>query len=116
MILIEFSKLVYPWEKDFIKSFNYFVNNYIQHIACLTKTEEDKNLERWFFFLEIEEFVNEIKKNLPHLHKLFLKNKVKDLKLGECIDTTSFIKMSKEIKLIPVFLSTKEVVNVMNNF
>ncbi len=109
---MEISKLVFNWEKNFLKSFSYFVNKYIIHIPCLKKTDEEKNMERWYFFLEYPEFINEIRKHLPHLHKVFHKNKVKDLKVSECINTTNFLKMCKDMSIIPVFLSTKEIINV----
>lgn len=109
---MEISKLIFNWEKNFLKSFSYFINKYIINIPCLTKTAEEKNMERWYFFLEYEDFVNEVRKRLPNLHKLFLKYKVKDLKVSESINTTNFIKMCKELKIIPVFLSTKEIISV----
>lgn len=112
VILIEFSKIVFPWEKNFVKSFTYFINKYILHIQCLNKSPEEKNMERWYFFLESDEFIKEIKKHMPMLHKIFIKYKVKDLKVNECINTSNFIKMSKEMTVIPVFLSAKEIISV----
>jgi hypothetical protein len=112
IILMELSKLVFPWEKNYLKSFSYFVNKYIVNIPCLAKSKEEKNMERWYFFLESDEFVREVKKHLHFMHKTFSKFKVKDLKVSECIDTTSFLKLCKDMCIVPVFLTAKEIISV----
>ncbi len=106
------SKLIYNWETNALKSLTYFINKYIINIPCLQKNEEEKNMERFYFFLENEEYQKEIKKHLGFLYKIFLKNKVKDLKVGDYTDSTIFLKMCKELEIIPVFLSAKEIINV----
>ena len=116
MILIEFSKIVYPWEQNYMKSLSYFVNKYTLNIQCLKKTPEENIMERWYSFLENDEFSAEVKKHLSNFYKTFKKYKVKDLKVSECINITEFLKMGKDLNLIPVFLSTKDVINVSDYF
>jgi hypothetical protein len=113
IILLEMSKLTFAWEKNYIKSFNYFINKYIIHLPCLDKTLEEKNYERWFFFLETPEFIKEVKKHMSYLYKLFNKYKEKDLRIGLTINTNDFLLMCKEKSIIPVFLTNKDVVNVL---
>ena len=69
-------------------------------------------MERWYFFLEYDDFVKEIKKHLARLHKAFIKHKVKDLKVSECINMENFLKMCKEMTIVPVFLSNKDIISV----
>jgi tRNA U54 and U55 pseudouridine synthase Pus10 len=109
---MEFSKVVYPWEQNFIKSFSYYIQKFLVGIPCEERTPEEKNTERWYFYLENETFKAEIKQHLGKLYKLFTKYKVKDLKVSECTCTTDFIKMCKDLQIIPVFLTTKDVINV----
>ena len=106
------SKLVYNWETCPIRTLNYFINKFIINMPCLQKSEEEKNMERFYFFLENEEFKKEIRNHLGYFYKIFLKNKVKDLKVGDYTDTTIFLKMCKELEIIPVFLSGKEIIYV----
>ena len=110
------SKLVYNWETNPVRTLNYFINKFLINIPCLQKNEEEKNMERFYFFLENEEFQKEIKNHLSYLYKIFLKNKVKDLKVGDYTDTTIFLKMCKELEIIPVFLSAKEIIYVKLDF
>ncbi len=109
---MELSKMVYPWEQNFIKSFSYFVHKYLVKIPCLERTTEEKNTERWYSFLEHDGFRAEVKLHISKLYKLFVKYKVKDLKVSECISINDFIKMTKDLEVIPVFLSTKDIINV----
>jgi hypothetical protein len=106
------SRLIYNWETNPILSLTYFINKFIINISCLQKTEEERNMERFYFFLEDEEFKREIKKHLSYLYKIFLKYKVRDLKVGDFTDTTNFLKMCKDVEIIPVFLSVKEIMFV----
>jgi hypothetical protein len=112
IILLEFSKVAFTWEKDFLKSFNYFINKYIIHIPCLVKTMDEKNMERWYFFLENAEFIKEVKKHMNYFYKIFFKYKVKDLKVSTCTNISNFLTMCKDKSIIPVFLSTKDVISV----
>lgn len=107
------SRLTFNWETNPIRSLTYFINKYIVNISCLQKTEEERNMERFYYFLENEEFKKEIKKHFSYLYKIFLKYKVKDLKVGDFTDTTNFLKMSKDLEIIPVFLSAKEIILVI---
>jgi hypothetical protein len=43
---------------------------------------------------------------------MFLKYKVKDLKVAECIQAKEFLKFTKDINVIPIFLTAKDVINV----
>ena len=116
MILIEFSKIVYPWEKNYMKGLSYFVNKLTLNIQCLNKSPEENIMERWYSFLENDELSTEVKKHLSNYYKTFKKYRVKDLKVSECINIAEFLKMGKDLNIIPVFLSTKEVINVSNYF
>ncbi len=113
-VLIQFSQIIFSWEKDPLKSFSYFSEQYLINIPCLKLSFGQKNLERWYFFLESQEFSLEIKKHLSRLHKVFLKYKLRDLRVSECVNTEDFLKMSKEMSIVPVFLSSKEVITVIN--
>ena len=51
---------------------------------------------------------------MPSLSKFFQKYKFLDLRVTECISTEGFIKMCKDLTIIPVFLSAKEILNIIN--
>ena len=111
-MIMEFSKLLYPWEQNYVKSFSYYVHKFLVGIPCEERSTEEKNTERWYFYFENENFKTEVKQNIGKLYRVFNKYKVKDLKISECICTTDFIKMCKDIEIIPLFLTTKDVINV----
>lgn len=111
-LLAEFGKLYYPWEKDELKCLNYFVSRHLRTLPSFQKGSEEKLLERWYFFLEAPEFCGEVRKHLLNLHRLFLRHKERDLKLGETTCTANFLKMCKELKVVPVFQSAKEIISV----
>lgn len=111
-IIIEFSRKEFPWEKDHFKTFKYFINRRINHFPCLEKTYYEKNMERFYFFLEYDDYQQQIKKYIPMLKKNFLKYKHSDLRINECISTDGFIKMCKDLTIIPVFMSAKEILGV----
>ena len=113
-IIIEFSKKEFPWEKDDLRKFKYFFNKRINHFPCLERTYEERNMERFFFFLEYDDYQAQIKKFLPTLKRNFQKYKHSDLRISECISTESFIKMCKDLTIIPVFMSAKEILGVIN--
>lgn len=113
-ILLEFSKLIFYWEKKPLNSFRFFINKFIINIPCLAKTEEDKVLDRWFFLFQFGDLFKEINKHLAFLYKNFTAFKVKDLRLGECMDAMNFINFSKDFGVIPGFLSAKESINIIN--
>ena len=106
--------MIFFWEKKPLNSFRYFINKFILNLPCLAKTEEDKILDRWFFLFEYGDLSKEIKKHLTFLYKNFQAYKVKDLRLGECMDAPNFLKFSKDLNLIPIFLSAKEAICVIN--
>ena len=62
--------------------------------------------------VESSDIRKEVTNNLNMLYKLFNKYKVKDLKLGQVMDNNDMIKFSKDLTIIPTFLSSKDVVNV----
>ena len=113
-IVIEFSRKEFPWEKDSFRTFKYFFNRRINHLPCLERTYEEKNMERFFFFLEYDDYQQQIKKYLIPLKRNFIKYKNSDLRINECISTEGFIKMSKDLTIIPVFMSAKEILGVVN--
>lgn len=113
-IIIEFARKEFEWEKDHFKAFKYFINRRINHFPCLEPTFEEKNLERFYFFLEYDDYQQEIKKLLPCLKRCFTKYKHSDLRISECISSDGFIKMCKDLTIVPVFMSSKEVVDVIN--
>ena len=109
---MEFSTIAFEWEKNPLNSLTYFLNKYMVNIHCMQKCEDEKNMERFYFFLENKEFKKEVKKHLPHLFKTFLKYQVKDLKIGDFTNSSNFLKMCKDLEIVPVFLSAKEIINV----
>ena len=112
-ILVEMGKIEFPFENNYCQILNYFYNKRLIRVIGMQKTLEEKNYERWYFFLETPEMAKEISKNLNMFYKFFLKYKVKDLKLGEVIDTNNMIKFCKDFTIIPTFLSSKDIVNVI---
>jgi hypothetical protein len=112
MLLIELGKLDFPFENNNIKLLTYFYNKRLISSPSMQKSEEEKYFERWYFYLENSDIRKEVSNNLNMLFKLFNKYKVKDLKLGEVMDNNEMIKFSKDLTIIPTFLSSKDVVNV----
>ena len=110
--LIEIAKIDFPFENNNTKILNYFFNKRLIGNSNMQKTDEEKNFERWYFFLENVDIRKEVVKNLNILFKFFNKYKVKDLKLGEVMDVNQMIKFCKDLTIIPTFLSSKDVVNV----
>lgn len=113
-ILTEFARKEFSWEKDHFRAFKYFINKRINHFTCLERTYQEKNMERFFFFLEYEDYQVEIKKFFPVLKRTYLKYKHADLRIADCISSDGFIKMCKEVTIIPVFMSSKEVLDIVN--
>lgn len=111
-MIIEFSKKEFPWEKDQFRTFKFFINRRINHFPCLVKSYEEKNLERFYFFLEYDDYQQQIRKYLPPLKRNFIKYRHSDLRITECISTDGIIKMCKEMTIIPVFMSAKDVIGV----
>lgn len=111
-VLIELAKVDFPFENNSNKLLNYFFNKRLIGSPSMAKTDEEKNLERWYFFLESTEIRKEVAKNLSLFFKFFNKYKVKDLRLGEVMDVNEMIKFCKDLTIIPTFLSSKDVVNV----
>ena len=50
---------------------------------------------------------------MSYLYKLFNKYKEKDLRIGISINTNDFLLMCKDKSIIPIFLTNKDVVNVL---
>lgn len=113
-IIIEFAKKEFPWEKDTFRAFKYFFNRRVNHLKCLERTYEERNMERFYFFLEYDDYQHQIKKYLQSLKRNFIKYKHSDLRISECISTEGFIKMCKDLTIIPVFMSAKEILGVIN--
>ena len=111
-VLAEIAKIEFPFENNSIKLLYYFFNKRLIGSPSMSKTDEEKNFERWYFFLESTEIRKEVAKNLGLFFKFFNKYKVKDLKLGEVMDVNRTIKFCKDLTIIPTFLSSKDVVNV----
>ena len=70
MILLEFSKIMYPWERSVTKAFQYYFNVSLYNLPCLKKTMDEISVERWYFFLENPKFKNEIRNYLPKIYKV----------------------------------------------
>lgn len=111
-VLIEIGKLDFPFENNSNKILNYFFNKRLIGSPSIAKTDEEKNFERWYFFLESTEIRKQVAKNLSLFFKFFTKYKVKDLRLGEVMDVNEMIRFCKDLTIIPTFLSSKDVVNV----
>jgi len=111
-LLIELGKIDFPFENNNLKILNYFYNKRLIGSPSMQKSEEEKYFERWYFYLESSDIRKEVTNNLNMLYKLFNKYKVKDLKLGQVMDNNDMIKFSKDLTIIPTFLSSKDVVNV----
>lgn len=109
LILDEIAKPHYSWANTINNRLKYFFNQFIVGLSCLKKTIQDKNIERWYYFLETEEFKPVIKKHLNKLYVLYNQYRIGD----ELIDMTSFIQLTKNKKIIPVFLTSKEVISVV---
>lgn len=63
---------------------------------------------------ENESIYKEVKKHLPFLYKIYKNFKLKDLRYGECMDTSCFTNFAKEYTIIPNYLSTKETNYIIN--
>ena len=113
-ILLEFSKLIYDWEKKPLNCFRYFINKFLLNIPCLAKTDDEIIFDRCYFLFEHGDLYKEVNKHLPFLYKNFQKYKVKDLRLGERIDNLNFINFAKDFTIIPCYLSAKEAINTVN--
>ena len=111
-IITEFAKKEFSWEKDHFRAFKYFINRRINHFPCLERTYSEKNMERFYFFLEYDDYQDQVRKFVPALKRNFLKYKHVDLRISECISSDGFIKMCKDLTIIPVFMSSKEVLEV----
>jgi len=111
-VLIEIAKLEFPFENNKNKILNFFYNKRLIGCLSMQKTDEEKNFERWYFYLECSEIRKEVSKYLNLFYKFFNKYKVKDLKLGEVMDTNEMIKFGKDLTIIPTFLSSKDIVSV----
>ena len=115
-VLIEIAKIDFPYENNNFKLLNYFYNKRLIGSPNMQKSDDEKNFERWYFFLECSDIRKEVIRHLNMLYKIFNKYKVKDLKLGEVIDVNEMIKFCKDLTIIPTFLSSKDVVNVKINY
>jgi len=105
---------MFAWEKNTMNCLIYFVNKFILNIECLKKSDEEKILDRYYFLLEHGNFSGEVKNHLSLLFKHFQRYKVKDLRFGECIDDNNFQKFAKDVGITPVFLSSKDIVYIIN--
>lgn len=108
LILDEIAKTHYSWANTINNRLKYFFNQFIVGLPCLKKTIQDKYIERWYYFLETEEFRQVIRKYLNKLYALYNKYRIGD----DFIHMTSFIQLVKDKKIIPVFLTSKEVISV----
>lgn len=111
-LLIELGKIEFAYENNNVKILNYFYNKRLIGSPSMQKSDEEKYMERWYFYLESSDIRKEVNHNLNMLYRFFMKYKVKDLKLGEVMDNNEMIRFSKDLTIIPTFLSSKDVVNV----
>ena len=109
-IFIEIAKYLYEWEDNEYIRVKYLINNNLD-LSCLKKTLKDKKFERWYYLLETREIRNVIKKYLDKLYSIFNK-----YARDTCyIKIENFINICQEMSLIPIFQSTKEMVEIVSN-
>lgn len=110
-ILNEISKHLYKWENNDLFRIRYLINNHFSNLPCLTKTLQEKKFDRWYFLLESEPIKNIVKEYLPFLFDWFYKNADS---FKYILEIEIFMKMIQEKKIVPVFLSNKEVMGIYN--
>ena len=86
------------------------INNQFSNLPCLAKTTQEKKNERWYFLLESDDIRSVVKDYLNFLYDWFSKNSSSNFR----VDMETFIKMAQLKKMVPVFLSNKEVVSTFN--
>ena len=109
-ILQEISKHLYEWEDDSNMRLKYLINNNYVGLPALIISNNDKKLQRWFYLLNTKELKNVVKKYIGRIYSLFLKYCDNRKKLS----IQNFIKIVQDKKLVPVFLSSKEVIYILN--
>ena len=110
-ILDEIAKHLYPWETNQMNRIKYLIGNKLANLPCIEKTEEDKKRDRWYYLLETDEIKPIFKENVFLLYSWFSKH-CDDCK--KILDIETFINMVHDKKIIPIFLSNKEVVGIVN--
>lgn len=110
-ILNEISKHLYKWETNDLFRIRYLINNHFSNLPCLTKSLQEKKFDRWYFLLESESIKNIVKEYLPFLFDWFYKNADS---FKYILDIENFMKMIQEKRIVPVFLSNKEVMGIFN--
>lgn len=113
-ILNEMCKEILPKESNWLKRLKFYYSAYISKAPCIKKTMFGKELDRFYFMLETEDINNEIGKLLPSLYSEYLNNIIGDLRYGEVIDSIGLITLCKKKQIIPVFMSGKEVMEILN--
>ena len=109
-IFIEIAKYLYEWEENEYIRVKYLINNNLD-LSCLKKTLKDKKYERWYYLLETREIRNVIKKYLNKLYSIFNK-----YARDTCyVKIEKFINICQEMSLIPIFQSTKEMIEIVSN-
>ena len=109
-IFIEIAKYLYEWEDNEYIRVKYLINNNLD-LSCLKKTLKDKKYERWYYLLETREIRNVIKKYLNKLYSIFNK-----YARDTCyVKIENFINICQEMSLIPIFQSTKEMIEIVSN-
>ena len=109
-ILQEISKHLYGWEEDPIIRLKYLINNNYVNLPALMVSLNDKKLQRWFYILTTKEIENVIKKYIGRIYALFLRYCDTRKKLS----MQNLIKIAQDKKIVPVFLSSKEIIYIMN--
>lgn len=109
-ILQEISKHLYEWENDPNMRLKYLINNNYVGLPALVISKNDKKLQRWFYLLSTKELKNVVKKYIGRIYALFLKYCDNRKKLS----IQNYIKIVQDKKLVPVFLSSKEVIYILN--
>lgn len=109
-ILQEISKHLYEWEEDPIMRLKYLINNNYINLPALIITNNDKKLQRWFYILTTKEIKNVLKKYIGRIYALFLRY----CDTRKKVSIQNFIKIVQDKKIVPVFLSSKEIISIMN--
>lgn len=110
-ILKEIGKYIYKWEKDDLERLKNLINNSFCSIVTLNKNEQEKKYERIYYFLETEEVISIIK---PFLNTLFIYFEKNSETRKHLMNIEMLMNIAQKKKIVPVFLSNKEIVDALN--
>ena len=110
-ILNEVGKVLYSWEPDNLQRVKYLIMNNLSRLPCIAQTDKDRKNERYYYYLGTKSVQNTIRQYLRPLFSWFQKY-YNDQYITITVDI--FIKMCLEKQIIPVFLSGKEIVELVN--